>query len=105
MLRHLRFAPAAAFALLALAFVGLWVRSYYWQDIASGMAANGLWSLNALNGVVSLRVTSRLPPSFDAPGQWSIGRTGPHNQGLSLGRYLGFDWKRGDRSHGIAFPH
>jgi hypothetical protein len=31
-LHHLRFAPAVAFALLALAFVGLWVRSYWWLD-------------------------------------------------------------------------
>ena len=32
MLRPLRYAPALAFALLALAFVGLWVRSYYFHD-------------------------------------------------------------------------
>jgi hypothetical protein len=32
MLRRLRYAPAVVFALLALAFVGLWVRSYRYLD-------------------------------------------------------------------------
>src|SRR5262245_35149801 len=32
MARYLRIAAAVVFALLALAFVALWVRSYYWID-------------------------------------------------------------------------
>jgi hypothetical protein len=36
MRRHLRYAPAVAFALLALAFVGLWVRSYTYSDGIGG---------------------------------------------------------------------
>jgi hypothetical protein len=40
MKRYVRYAAAVVFALLALGFVALWVRSYYWFDTVAWRATN-----------------------------------------------------------------
>jgi hypothetical protein len=52
----LRYAPAIVFALLALAFVGLWVRSYYVIDTAYGRVGESRqigWGFS--RGLVTIR--------------------------------------------------
>jgi hypothetical protein len=54
MMRHLRYAPAVAFALLALGFVGLWVRSYTYSDASEGPIAKWQGGYHVTRGEIIL---------------------------------------------------
>jgi hypothetical protein len=58
MLRYARYAVAVVFALLAVGFVALWVRSYYWPDGYASTLLNsrGLGALSS-QGVLFLSLT------------------------------------------------
>jgi hypothetical protein len=63
MLRHLRYAPAVAFGLLALAFVGLWVRSYTWVDTIIGPVGEArTFSWGSVNGIFATGVSGNIRP-------------------------------------------
>jgi hypothetical protein len=58
MARYLRIAASVYFALIAVAFVGLWVRSYYWHDGARGpIGRSYTLSVQHLFGVVVCAVS------------------------------------------------
>jgi hypothetical protein len=61
MRRHLRFAPTVAFALLALAFVGLWMRSYWSHDVVTGPVGGSDLCLASDRGVVLVGVLAYDP--------------------------------------------
>jgi hypothetical protein len=54
MLRRLRYAPAVVFALLALAFVSLWVRSYTYMDGVGGPLGERFYGVATARGLLRL---------------------------------------------------
>jgi hypothetical protein len=58
MLRRLRYLPAAFFALLVLAFIALWVRSYTWVDTIIGPLGEArTFSWGSVNGIFAAGVS------------------------------------------------
>jgi hypothetical protein len=53
MLRYVRYAAALVFALLAVGFVALWVRSYWWSDKLGGSLGSCYMVLMTNQGIVS----------------------------------------------------
>ncbi len=106
MLRPLRYLPATAFALLALAFVGLWVRGYSIADIASGPMGTRQNALSSNRGIIQFVPRGRLcrgcrvpiltilracEPLVEGWNQWA--RTVfPLNHPQLLGSYYEFTW-------------
>jgi hypothetical protein len=68
MVRYARYAPAVAFALLAIAFVGLWARSYRRVDILIGpLGETRGFAMGSVNGVIAPGVSS-----IRRPEEWSM---------------------------------
>jgi hypothetical protein len=60
MMRYAQYAAAVLFALLAIALVALWVRSYTWDDMLLGSVGRAGISVESCDGVVTL-MTYRNP--------------------------------------------
>jgi hypothetical protein len=57
MLRYARYAAVVVFALLAMGFVALWMRSYLWQDSMAGPVGGGKELLcSSSRGVVNVHL-------------------------------------------------
>jgi hypothetical protein len=93
MARHLRIAAAVLFALLALSFVALWVRSYYWYDDMTCYVLRRHVEITSARGVF-LCVTYPEPLHETISAIWTSSpmnawlaldrRTGPFGFGLSI---------------------
>jgi hypothetical protein len=70
MTRYLQIAAAVTFALLAWAFIGLWVRSYYLGDTAEGLIANWRTGFHSTRGVVIFGVVNG--DKYPLPDDWSV---------------------------------
>jgi hypothetical protein len=102
MLRYPRYIPAVGFALLTLAFVGLWLRSYTWDDILLGTVGSNLGlQVESWDGVLTL-MTYRKP---DWAG-WKLTGGLSDVEGWSVWQepYLGFDYEGGGSGFVLAIP-
>ena len=104
--RPLRYAPAAFFALLALAFVGLWVRSYYWRDSISGP----LWGVRYECASHRGSTYFATHPTFDlghSPVDWKLmSMRGVLFSGSTpRGGYLGFSVISRQAYRAMTLPH
>jgi hypothetical protein len=85
MLRYARYAAAAFFALLAVAFVGSWWRSHYWYDTITCDALSNHFEITSARGVL-LCVTYPEP----LPGRLGLTWTSSlMNEWLALDRQAG----------------
>jgi hypothetical protein len=109
MLRYLRYVAAVGFALLALALIGLWVRSYYSWDIVHGALPGG-YSLKCTSnhGMLSIE---RCEGSATPTGHfgWSLLTTEPMRReplpGAPLSHRLGFSYFSFEDGWSVAVPH
>ena len=83
MMRYARYAAAALFALLAVGFVALWARSYFWWDLAGGngfllMSYYGITAVNFNEQYVGNKLGWGAFPADDNEGErfWKIGLLG-----------------------------
>jgi hypothetical protein len=114
MLRYARYATAAFFALLAVSFVVLWVRSYYRQDVLQSphsgdhhFAAVSNWSVTSW--IVLYHYPNALPRT-----SWTIESTMPSPDSnirnlftpfASVLSQAGFVFSRGSLSTTLTLPH
>jgi hypothetical protein len=107
MLRRPRYLPAVAFALLALAFVGLWVRSYDYLESMRMPLGRRTLAGTSYDGVIGT-VWGEEPPSPDLH-KWSFeslhaSSFSPRPRRSQVGP-LGFTALHGPNKFGVMFPH
>jgi hypothetical protein len=102
MLRYLRFAAAIAFALLAVAFVALWVRSYYRFNDVSGRLGGRLYGMATLGGAMRLYLADPSLRPQQQEWRWAsheVVRLGPN-----MRRDLRFPTEWSGRMQGLQLP-
>ena len=106
MARYLRIAAAVFFALLAVALIGLWVRSYSWHDYIRYRMGAGHVGCESFDGIVML-AHFRLPPISDHP--WlairpsSVPSSLPDDSFTDIG--LGFQYRFIRAATHFCLPH
>jgi hypothetical protein len=98
MMRYLRYAAAVVFALLAVASVGWWVRSYYWWDSTGARTVR----LDSYYGSTWMTVSDRNWGALDWGAQPADDKEAVRfwRQGL-----LGLDYHRDKWGTVVAVPH
>jgi hypothetical protein len=92
MTRYLRFAASGFFVLLAVALIGLWVRSHYWFDTATARFGHGQCvSVGSVRGIV-LVVSMRDADELERTTGFKLAksRVTPLRESLTFSGFLGF---------------
>jgi hypothetical protein len=106
MLRHLRFVPAVAFALLAVAFVGLWVRSYQACDCIRYIPSRDSAAITtSYKGMVWLMAFEAVPLTGELGWSLSSDPATDDLAGVSATGGLGFSTHRSRRVGRVSIPY
>jgi hypothetical protein len=97
-LRFLRIAVSAAFGILCLLLIPLWVRSYWWRDeIIGHISETRLVECNSVSGTLALgtSVWPSLPPPYTDYVPWKVGsfRVDEEGETWFAGERLNSNWE------------